>query len=448
MIVAAVLLVAAVMYALLSFGNHYYYHTYGLDLGVYSHALYEYAHLRMPDCSFFMESNRILLSDHFDLYLPLLSPLIYLFGQYTLLLVQIVAVLLGALGVYRLICMYTDKWWIAVAAMMSFLSFFGIWHALAFDYHSNVVACMWLPWLMVALRRQQYGMYSLLLILICIAKETLPLWMVFVLMALMWDYRRNRKALCWLGGGMMFCVIYLLIVSRVLMPTMCPEPSPGFWRYSYMGDNITDVAKWLFNNPVEAVRNLFSDTSGSGQKLEFYCCLFFSGGVICLLKPHWLLMLIPLIAQKMLSVDEAFWGIGYQYNVECATVVVPATFIALAGLKSNRLQYALSVIGVVFAVSVTVYTCFPRATWIRSENVRVFSLSHYRNDEFDLEKAREIIDFIPPEVSVSAASCLTPHLALRHQIYCYPAGQKAEYRLIIEDGNVVLIKQEENEYEE
>ena len=128
---AAVFAVAGVLYALISLVNHYLFKTYALDLGLYTHAMYDYAHFRVDDCSMFKAVPQSILSDHFDLYLVILSPLIYVFGSYTLLIVQIAAVLLGGWGVYKLIGLYTEDGWMPVlATTVFFFSFesFMLWH--------------------------------------------------------------------------------------------------------------------------------------------------------------------------------------------------------------------------------------------------------------------------------------------------------------------------------
>ena len=108
---AAVFTVAGVLYCLISLVNHYLFKTYTLDLGLYTHAMYDYAHFRIDDCSMFKDARQSILSDHFDLYLMLLSPLVYVFGTYTLLIVQIIGILLGGWGIYKLIGLYTDDRW-------------------------------------------------------------------------------------------------------------------------------------------------------------------------------------------------------------------------------------------------------------------------------------------------------------------------------------------------
>ena len=98
------------------------------------------------------------LCDHFDLYLLLLSPLVYVFGSYTLLVIQIASILLGGWGVYKLIGLYTDDEWIPIFACAVFFVSFGIIHALSFDYHSNVLATMMLPWLLYYIKLRRFGL--------------------------------------------------------------------------------------------------------------------------------------------------------------------------------------------------------------------------------------------------------------------------------------------------
>ncbi len=88
-----VLFFFGIIYSLISLVNHYCFRTYALDLGAYTNALYDYIHLQWNDSSVFKEVPENLLSDHFDLYLILFSPFIYLFKTYTLLIIQIISVL-------------------------------------------------------------------------------------------------------------------------------------------------------------------------------------------------------------------------------------------------------------------------------------------------------------------------------------------------------------------
>lgn len=434
----AILALVAICYALLTIYNHLEFHTFGLDLGFYTHSLYEYANFRSADCSFFLPDGRPVLADHFDLYLPLLSPLVWVFGGYTLLLVQVAAVLAGGWGVYRLMGTY-GRPWLAVAAMATFYAFFGIWQALGVDYHSNVVASMFVPWIMYSLRRGRYLLFSLFTVAACIGKETMPIWLFFVLLALLWDYRRDRTAMWWIAGGMAFCMAYELLVVKVFMPLLWPERAAGFGRYLYMGANVAEVGTWILSHPLQALSNFFTDFTpnhdGPGLKPEFALCLLLPCGLLTLLKPNWLLMLVPLLMQKMLSEDISLWGISYQYNVEFAAVVVPASFIVLASVRRDWLRRTAAIGVMLLTLLTTVYTTASPKTWIRRENVRIFDVRHYHQDNFRCRDAHRLMEAIPADASVCASSCLTPHLALRHNIYLFPNGMpfKPEYLLLVDE---------------
>jgi len=55
--------VAGVLFALISLVNHYLFKTYALDLGLYTHAMYDYTHFRVDDCSMFKAVPQSILSD-------------------------------------------------------------------------------------------------------------------------------------------------------------------------------------------------------------------------------------------------------------------------------------------------------------------------------------------------------------------------------------------------
>ncbi|MBR1513521.1 MAG: DUF2079 domain-containing protein [Bacteroidales bacterium] len=454
---ATVFTVAGVLYALISLVNHYLFKTYALDLGLYTHAMYDYAHFRMADCSMFKPNDASLLSDHFDLYLPLLSPLVYLFGSYTLLLVQIVAVLLGGWGIYKLIGLYTDNCWMPICAVSTFFFSFGIIQAMAFDYHSNVLTAMMLPWLLFYLKEQRYAMASLFVVLFVIGKENMSLWLLFVALALMWDYRKDKKALWHLLAYAVFAIAYFFIINMILMPRLGGNGG-GFTRYAYLGGNYAEIAKNLLLNPGKTLELLFTNTSNvsylDGVKAEFYFCALASGMVLTLLKPNYLIMLIPLIAQKMLAMDGNFWGISLQYSVEFVPVLVVSSFLVIVKLKNARWRTALGLALVLSVVLTTFYSIGVPKSKIYVDQLCVYQGRHYRQKEFDVRYARELIEMIPDDASVSAATMFVPHLALRDHIQNFADAAKidADYVLITErylnfNRKGVLLFSNRSEYE-
>ncbi len=431
---AAVFTIAGVVYCLISLVNHYLFKTYALDLGFYTHAMYDYAHFRMDDCSMFLSKPQNILSAHFDLYLLLLSPLVYLFGTYTLLIVQIAAVLFGGWGIYKLISLYSDDDWMPILATTVFFFSFGIIHALSFDYHSNVVATMMMPWMLYYLKKGSYRLSALFALLLVMGKENMSLWLFFIALGLMWDYRKDKKALWYLTGCAVFAATYFVVVNMLILPRLGAR---GIMRYEYLGSNYLEIAKTLITNPRETLNILFTNTSSfphyDGVKAEFYICALLSGMVLTLLKPNYLLMLVPLIAQKMLSTDKLFWGISVQYAIEFVPVLVISSFLVIIKLKKTIWQRLLAGALLISTVLTTFYTIGVPKGLVMVDQICIYQGRHYEQKQFDVRYARELIQQIPDDASVCASTMFVPHLCLRPEIYDFQSVARhihAEYVLV------------------
>ena len=486
---ATVFTIAGVVYALISLVNHYLFKTYALDLGLYTHAMYDYMHFRVDDCSMFRAVPQSILSDHFDLDLIILSPLVYVFGGYTLLVVQIVAVLLGGWGIYKLIGLYTDDEWMPILATACFFLSFGIIHAIAFDYHSNVLTTMMLPWFLYFLKQGRHRLAILFVVLFVIGKENMSLWLFFIAVGLMWDYRKDRKALWHLVGYAVFSLAYFFIVNMIVMPKLGGSGG-GFARYSYLGDSYIEIAKTLVTHPKLMLKLLFTSTIGmeefvsmggvpnhavlttianpeyAGIKEEFYWCALATGLIFTILKPNYLFMLLPLIGQKMIAVQPNFWGVSFQYSIEFMPVLVIASFLVIVRLKRSLWRVLLSVSLLISIILTTFYTIGVPKSKVFLDQLCVYQRRHYEQKDFDVRYAYEVIRMIPDEASVCAAPCFVPHLALRDDIKDFSVMRKvdtdyvlitdfyfgyeredvlvlknrAEYETVATDGTIYLLK--------
>lgn len=95
---------------------------------------------------------------------------------------------------------------------------FGVWSAMGSDYHSNVPSAMLLPWLLYFIKQEKLGMASIMVIAIIIAKETQALWVFFVLLGLLWDYRKDARTRRWplfsMLGTTLYAVVEILLIHR------------------------------------------------------------------------------------------------------------------------------------------------------------------------------------------------------------------------------------------
>ena len=444
-IVTAVLVLFGTCLALVSFGNHLCFRTYGLDLGLYAKATYDYSHLHGNDSSFFLWSTSNLLGDHFDLLLMLIAPLAWIVPTDWLLLgFQLLAAIIGALGIYKLARLRTKDTLLPLLMLPMPLVIFGTWHAFGFDYHSNVVGAMLLPWLVYFAESKKKGHLfgaAVMILLITICKETSALWLSFVLAALLIEHRKDKATRRFMGWSLGFIIVYFAVITFFVMPSLGGGGAgTGFWRYKLMGDSMGEVAGWVFTHPLQAVRNIFIDFTPKGDsgdiKIEFFICLLLSGGLLCLLKPNYLIMLIPPLAMKMLSMDAAaFWGITYHYNAELCMVCCVATVEVLCRRKSHAIGFSRAVGTIVLLLTIvtTAYSINKPKTPIRQQNVNIFKAVHYHQHDFNAEAARRMIKEIPSDASVCAVTMFTPHLAARDSVYIYPMGLAygAEYFMVL-----------------
>lgn len=429
------ILVFTLVYVDISFVNHYLFRTYGLDLGLYTSALWDYAHFNFNDSLLFRYHEVNLLSSHFDLYLMLFSPFVYLFGSYTLLIIQIASVILGGIGIYKLIELYTTNKTLPLLSLLFFFSFFGVIHAISYDYHSNVVASMIIPWFFYYFKKEKYVVSSLLIFMILIGKENMALFLFFICIGLMWDYRKSKKSLYLLTAYAIFSVIYFIVVVGFIMPSFSTGNNyEGIKRYEELGSNFHEIFIYLLTHPLEAIKLLFvnhlSNPDYNFIKTELHLSVLFSGLLFLIFKPNYIFMLIPIYSQKMFSNDPVFWGISLQYNVEFVPIITSGIFIWFSSIHKLKKQNIIAVSAVALCIGVTLYTISHPIVNLPINKVNIFRKSHYVETNFSVKDAYKLIKLIPKDAAVCACTLFVPHLATRDKIYKYPLIYDSDYLLL------------------
>ena len=420
----------ALIYGLIAFVNHYCFRTFALDLGVYTNALYDYAHGQWNDASLFKEQPRNLLSDHLDFTLIFLGPISHLLGQYTLQFAQICFVLFGGLGVYKFLLESNLKSSVAFIAVLHFFLFFGIYSALSFDYHSNVLAAMLLPWFLLFLQRKDFVKASVFFFLMLMCKESIALWMASVCFALLIEYRKDKKRILFLSGALLFSLVYFFAAIKYIMPALSTDQVYGNFKYHILGTDFFDAFLNICRHPIEFLTHLFTNHSGNVKfdwvKTEFYLFIAFSGAIVLIFKPSYLLMLLVPIVSKMCYDDPAIWSIDCHYSIEFAPIITLGLFLVLGKLKSLKLQRTLAIVACVFSLAVSI-RLMDHTIYLHDYNrLRIYQKGHYSRGH-NIQIIHQYLKQIPTSAIVSAQSPLLPHLAYRDKAYMYPIVKDAEY---------------------
>jgi uncharacterized membrane protein len=433
-----ILLLFGTIYCLISLVNHYNYRTYAFDLGIYNNCLYQYGHFHKNHYPYlhYMFSN--FLADHFSLYTVILSPLHYIFGSYTLLYVQILSVLFGAVGIYKVIQHRYNTYLLPEIAMMHYLAFFGIYSALSFDYHDNTVSAMLLPWFIYYFDLKKTKWTIFYAVLIVIGKENMPIWLAFVcagLFLLNFKDKGKRNLSLILGIA---SLVYVVLIIKVVMPSLDDNVAKNGYnafKYSVLGSNFNEILFNLTHRPFFILKIFFYNhilqyPELNDIKKELYLCLLYSGGFMMVIKPQYLIMLLPIIAQKVLSDDFGKWGINNHYSIEFTPIIILCFYDALSYFKNKKIIYPAAVV-VCISTGLLTYNKIEKrhSIYYNKLNTSFYIKEHYKS-EFSRREVKKVMKLIPDTASVSASSMFCPHLSFRKNIYQFPDVHNATYVML------------------
>ncbi|MBE9468380.1 MAG: DUF2079 domain-containing protein [Bacteroidetes bacterium] len=436
----SVFVLFAIIFGSISIVNHYQLRTCALDFGMFNHAIFNFSHFKQAYYTLGISGKEMLfLGTHFSLITILFSPFYYLFGSYTLLIIQIFAILMGGLASYKYAKFkFDDNSIIPFIVCIHFFSIWGIYSALSVGFHNNVIGAMLVMWFIYYLEKRKLIYSFIFLILILFCKEVMAIWLFFVIIGLMIKNRKkySKEYIKFEIPAAVFCIVYGVIVIFFVMPLLQGVNSNlQFSRYSYLGSSIVEIFSNIIHNPSYFVsiffRNTLPDNLYSGIKLETYLMILASGGILLFFRPVYLLMMIPLFAQKFLSNNYGFWGINGQYSIEFVPILSLILIDFIQSVKKYKKQK-------IIAIGITLLTLFMSfsklenrtSKWYDKTNTVFYNKRHYQPN-LNLSKIYKAIRYIPEDEIISVSSCLAPHLAFREKIYHFPIVKNAKYIILI-----------------
>ncbi len=371
------------------------------------------------------------LGVHFSPVLYLLVPGYALFqglsaqaGLYYLLLVQTLALALGAWPLYllakRILARYgvvSSFWPLALSA--GYLLSPSL-HALnLFDFHEAALIVPLLLGALYFLDAEKWLSAGLFLVLSAGVKEEAPLVILFVGLFLLVTARhslaeppasvRTRRMI---AGGIALCaLLYFFLVIKVFMPA---EGGALFRidRYAELGETGSAIITTVFTNPL-----LLLHTVATLPKVTYVFWLLLPVLFLPLLSWRALLLLVPGLAENLLTNYAPQFSGLYHYDAMLIPGMFVATIYGVGALLTRFPQKEkifcalfLGTLGIGFlAHSPIRLTQFPTDYFTTTPQT-----SAYQN----------LVRLVPPTVSVSAHTNLVPHLASREKVYV--AGAEPE----------------------
>ncbi len=378
--------------------------TFAYDVGLYDQGIWL---LSRGEAPFVTLMGRNMLGDHASLILLFLVPLFWVVpGTATLLVVQAIAIAIGAVPVYlfarRVLSSDAMGFWAAVL----WLANPAVNGTGMENFHPDSFLGLFLPFALWALYERRWRVYAVMVLMCLLVKEDVLLVMVPLGLFVAFRFDRRKGLLTALAS-----LLATILGMFVLMRSLIGVPTRNAWRIPFGG--FGGFFREIFTNPGNVAKYLASED----RPLYVFQMLAPLGGLF-VLAPWQALVALPVIASNMVS---TFWyqhSIQYHYSL---IAVPPLLFATVLGVRAVGKRWSAVVMAAVVSCTAVTFVLWgqhslavtPRATLSPESPLAV--------------SARDIVKRIPDGAVVSAYDPLVTFLAHRKEIYFFPNPFRAVY---------------------
>jgi len=302
-------LLAAAAYATYSLVRFSQYANGGFDLGIFDEVVWHYSRFETPASS--VKGLKTIWGDHFSPIMMLLAPLYWLWEDARMLLLAQAALLAAAAVPIFLVCERRVGRRAALALAASYLAFWGVQAALAFDVHEVAFAPAIIGGLLLAIQRRRWRCYAALVLALLAVKEDQAILVVFVGLYVTTLGERRRGALTAVAG-----LAWYFAVTRGIIEANNPAGF-SYWSYEAFGRGPVSAVGGVLSDPVQAL-GTFVDSPVKRHTLTLLLLPFVG---LCLLSRE-AILLAPLLAERFLSSNASYWNTEAHYTLASAAVLV------------------------------------------------------------------------------------------------------------------------------
>ncbi|NEP41139.1 MAG: DUF2079 domain-containing protein [Okeania sp. SIO2H7] len=412
--------VAAVVFFVLSSWRHASFNSTGFDLGIYDQVVYLISKGKPPISSFLGYHH---LGNHAAWAVYPLGLLYKIYPDVRwLFLVQAISLALGAWPVWSLARLEGLKPRLAGAIALVYLLYPTIFNVNLFDFHPEVMAMPAILAAILAAKLQKIWWFCLAIAWVLGCKAVLSL-TVLAMGFWLWKFEGRKKCgLIALSSGF----FWFLIVTQGIIPAFSGQEVAGVGRYSYLGDSVIGIIIKMFLLPDLVLGKIFSWDA-------FKYLLLVTLPVIWGLVPGGnlpklanfipLIPAIPILFLNILS-DVGFQrSLDYQYSLP----ILPFLLLTIIGMlrETDKMSVLpnltkLKLPKVKFKLSIPNYKS-PKVIIVWSVLVLLllgnFNAISAASKTFDTREAiREAIATIKTEGGILTDNKLAPHLTHRETV--------------------------------
>ncbi len=371
--------------------------TSAYDFGLYEQGVWLLSRFESP---FVTLMGRNLLGDHSSFVLLLVAPLYWIIGSTALLLVvQALVVAAAAIPIHLATRQITGSDALGFVFGLVYLLHPAISWTVLENFHPDAFLGLFISmvWWAIVTRRTVWFWVSVALALS--VKEDVAV--ILVGIGVWLSVRREwRRGIALIAVSLLTMLTMLFVVMR----SFTGVTFRNSWRIPFGGPG--GFLRAIFSSPRQVVDHFLSD----GRPFYLFQMLAPTGFVF-LRAP-----LLTATASLVLFVNvlSTFWyqyQIEYHYSIVAVPSIVIGTAWAIRVLVGRNRRYAVALVLACSVLTAYLWSPLPMSrrevpTWPPSHPIAV--------------AAREIIEVIPPNASVTAQHSVTAHLARRSEIYMFP----------------------------
>lgn len=308
--------------------QHRTYHSAAMDFAFFDQIVWNTSQGRWFETSF---TPYNFMGQHVEPILLLFAGLYWITpAPEWMLIVQALAACGAAILLYLVARERIERAWLAALIAVSYLLSSTLHDALAFDYHSEVMAPLFVFGGMLLLLRGRTVWGIAVLLGTLLLKEDAALVLIWLALPL-WLLRERRAALTVAVVG----VAWVVLVVGLFMPAVRGGEFDLEARYAHLGEGAGagGIARGLVGNPVGAAEHVVSRWSAHGVVRQ----LVPQGG-ISLLAPAWLLAAVPVALLQFLSSHDTQQQLRLQYGAQVLPLVMLATVEGFRWLESAHMR--------------------------------------------------------------------------------------------------------------
>ena len=350
------------------------------------------------------------LATHADFLLILLVPFYYIWTDpRMLLLIQTVILALGAYAVYLIGKNIFKNANISLIFSFMFLLNPSVERSNLYDFHAVTLATTFLLFAFYFIQKRR--MYSFLFIGILAGLTKEQVWFMIGLMAFYLGFKKKR----YIWGTTVFIIMafisYYLI--SIAIPKALGAQHFALEYYADFGDTPASIVKHMILSPWKIITTIISP-----DRLVYYIKIFAPFGFLTLLEPFYFIFALPEIAIYILSNNNNFIQIYYQYTATITPFIIISSMYGLKKLIDWLPNKNITVINfcLVILALYTAYLFGPLPGSIEPNT------DMYTKQLSDGAIINNFIEHIPRKFSVAASNNIGSHLSQRRKIYTIPVG--------------------------